>query len=192
MRFPVRYFHYRVYDYLKRTIISLDRVASCGSAGRVENLIRPIDGVARECPIIMILLSSTSLGSPRNGGTWKMASEINQPPNFPIRLRDRVCSRDASGRGGIGNWQKLRGLIVHDELIRTDFTAPCNVHPTLLRRRTTDVPGIYREFHSHVAELVMKRSGNTLLRETQSDDEYYCGVHFRRIFLNSRFRCCAI
>jgi len=34
-----------------------------------------------------------------------------------------ACAIDASGRGGIGNWHKLRGLIVRDELIRTDFTA---------------------------------------------------------------------
>lgn len=63
-----------------------------------------------------------------------------------------------------GDWHKLRGLIVRDELIRPILWS-CNVY---LRFTAADVPSVYREFHLRAAELVTECSGNTLLRRNDA------------------------
>lgn len=100
-------------------------------------------------------------------------------PNISIGRRTSrsdfviACVVDVSGRRGIGNRHKLRGLIVRDEPIRGRFYG----HVTCIPLYCRDVT-IYREFHSHVAELVTKCSENTLLRDT---------VVRRRILLRCAF-----
>lgn len=110
-----------LYDRLDRIVILLSRAAMVRS---VEKLVRSIGGVARECSIIMILFIEYL---PRLAAKWRNSENgprINQPAaELPDPISWSRVQSVPAGRDGIGNWNKLRGLIVRDELIRADFTA---------------------------------------------------------------------
>lgn len=99
----------------------------------VENLVRSIGGVARECPIIMILLSSL----PRLTAKWRNSENglgINQSaaelPDSTSWSRVRSMSPGGEGsRVGInfGGWLSVTSS-------SGSILWPCNVHPALLPR----------------------------------------------------------